>query len=832
MSRRQMDLNLSKQRKRKRRLKPTRVITLVAMLILISLVLVGCGNFAWAIITLPSWDPNKLTGSSSTIVYDRHDQAASQVFADENRTPVPLAELPPYLPQAFVAAEDNRFYEHIGIDPQAIARALWADLRGGAKTEGGSTITQQLVKNAYLSDVKSLRRKIQEAVLALVVERHYSKQEILEMYLNRILFGNGAYGIQAASVLYFDKNAKDLTLAESALLAGIVRSPSNYNPFASPDLAKRRQEIVLDQMVKYGKITQAEAGQAKQQKLQYHEGAKSSYQYPYYTDQVISEAEGILQQQGLTLDAAQNLIYKGGLKIYTALNMPAQQKMEDVFANKANFPADYKGQQVQGAMVLVDQHTGQIQALVGGRQHSVMRPFNRATQAKRQPGSAIKPIVVYSPAIEKGYTEAFVQDDVPATFGPKTFYNYDDQYRGLITMRIAVQNSINTYAVKLLNQIGVDYGYSYAIRMGITTLDPARDRNLSLALGGITNGISPLEMAGAYSAIANQGIYIQPYAIRKILDQNGGLMYEAKPQQKVVMSEQTSYVMTDLLENVVKAGTGTNAQLGRPAAGKTGTTTDKTDAWFMGYTPEYTGAVWIGFDKEATMETMNDVFGATYPAYIWKAVMQKATEDLPVTDFPMPAGLVRATVCSKSGQLPNAFCPQDELENDLFVQGTVPSETCDVHVEATINPADGLLATPYSPNTTTKVFLKRPPVTGKYQPWDMKEALPTQYSPLGAGPTGSTSPNQAANQMVTVKICTDPRHHGVPYLANVPGFLESGGCPPEFVQEEDVPASQAPKLYCSLPDHQVKKSGTLQNLNNLLKHNIQNNQVDDNQTGQ
>ncbi len=679
---------------------------------------------------------------------------------------------------------------------------------GGAATEGGSTITQQLVRSAYLSDEKSLRRKIQEAILALEVEHHYSKQEILEFYLNRIYFGNGAYGIQAASQLYFDKDAKNLTLAESALLTGIVRSPNNYNPFASPVMAKRRQNTVLDQMVKYGKITQDQANQAKQAKLQYHEGATSAYQFPYFTDQVITETEGILQQQqGMSRDAAQNLIYNGGLKIYTTLNAPVQQKMEDVFSNSANFPSDYKGQQVQGAMVLVDQHTGQIQALVGGRKYSTMRAFNRATQAKRQPGSAIKPLAVYCPAIEKGYTEAFVQDDVPATFGPKTFYNDDDQYRGLITMRTALEYSINTYAVKLLNLIGVDYGYGFATKFGITSLDPDRDKNLSLALGGITNGVSPLEMAGGYCAIANQGIYIQPYSVRKIVDNNGGLLYQAQPQQRVVISAQTAYIMTDLLESVVKVGTGANAQLDRPVAGKTGTTTNKVDAWFMGYTPEFVGAVWMGFDKEESMETMSDVFGATYPALIWKQVMQKAVENMPVSDFPMPAGLVQATVCSKSGLLPNAFCPQDELENDIFVQGTAPTDIDDVYVKAAIDTDTGLLATPYSQHTATKVFLKRPPVSGPYQPLDMKEALPAQYSPIPAG---------LANQMVTVKICTDPRNHGIPYLANVPGFLEEGGTPPQFIQEEQFPANQVPDLYDPLPDHQVRKINVLQNLTNIF----------------
>jgi penicillin-binding protein 1A len=324
--------------------------------------------------------------------------------------------------------------------------------------------------------------------------------------------------------------------------------------------------------------------------------------------------------------------------------------------------------------VLIDQHSGQIQALVGGREHTVARPFNRATQAVRQPGSSIKPIAVYSPAFEQGYTEAFVQQDAPAVFGPKTFYNDDDTYRGPITMRTALEYSINTYAVKLLNQIGVDNGYNFAVNMGVTSLDPVNDKNLSLALGGITNGISPLEMAGAYAAIANQGVYIKPYCVRKILDANGNLLYEAKPQQRVVMSDQTASLMTDLLQSVVRVGTGTNARLDRPVAGKTGTTTSKVDAWFIGYTPEFTAAVWTGFDKVESMETLPNVFGATYPALAWKAVMQIATQGLPVTNFPVAPGLVRVTIDNKTGLLPSAGTPASELENDLFVQGTQPTQ--------------------------------------------------------------------------------------------------------------------------------------------------------------
>lgn len=803
-----------RSKRRKRKVKASRLFLLVLALIAASIVLVGCGYVAEAVFTIPAWDPSKLTGSQSTIIYDKYDKPASQIYAEENRSPVSLEELPPYLPEAFISAEDVRFYSHHGIDLRGIARAVVANIRGGLGSEGASTITQQLVRTSFLSQEKVLKRKIQEAILAVEVEQHYTKDQILELYLNRIYYGNGAYGIEAASELYFNKPARSLDLAESAMLAGIVRSPNNYNPFASYELAKQRQATVLDQMVKYGKISAEEAQQAKEEQLKLHEGPiKSSYNYPYYTDQVISEAEKVLMQQGMSRESSQNLIYRGGLKIYTSLNTKAQKKMEEVFANSSNFPADQQGNKVQAAMVLLDQHNGEIQALIGGRQYTQQRPFNRATQAKRQPGSAIKPIAVYAPALEKGYTTATVFDDVPATFGSKTFYNYDNRYRGLITMRTAVQYSINTYAVQLLNRLGIDYGYEFCKRLGITSLDPVSDRNLSLALGGVTYGISPLEMAGAYGAIANQGIYIQPHSIRKIVDSNGDTIYEAHPQKRVVMSKQTAYIMTDLLQSVVKAGTGTPARLNRPTAGKTGTTSNDVDAWFMGYTPEYVGGVWMGFDQE---KHMVGVYGSSYPARIWKAVMQAATEGLPVRDFPQPSGLVRATICSKSGKLPNAFCPDRDLIQELFVQGTVPTDTCDAHVQAEICADSGQLATPNCPNKIQAVFLKRSPSKVAE---DAREALPTGYCTI------HSSSNYDPNQEITLKVCTDPRHNGTLYLANVPGLLEQGGCPPEFVEERTFKASEAPKLYCSLPDHQVKKSDlSLRNLLNQGKKRLQGNQ--------
>jgi penicillin-binding protein 1A len=781
------------KKKNKKKLSFSRVSLLAVLLIV--LLFVGCGYVAGAVYSMPEWDPQKLEGSETTIIYDQEGQPASRLYAEENRTAISLNDLPQYIPDAIVSIEDNRFFSHYGVDIEAIGRAMVANIKGGLGAEGGSTITQQLVKNSFLTPEKTFKRKIQEAVLALQVEHHYSKTEILEFYLNRIYFGNGAYGIQTASQYYFGKNAKDLTLAESALLAGIVRSPNNYNPKQSEEVAKKRQELVLNTMVNYGKITQEEADQAKQEELQFREGSIATYNFPHFTDHVINEAEEILQEQGLSKEDCQALLYRGGLRIYTTLNPQVQQKMEEVFANSANFPSDQNGKQVEGAMVLLENKTGEIQALVGGREHTQQRSFNRATQAVRQPGSAIKPLVVYAPALEKGYTTALSLLDSPVTIGNNTFNNYDHKYAGWITMRTAVQWSKNTYAVRLLHNMGADYGLEFGKKLGITSFDDSRDSNLSLALGGITYGISPLEMAGAYGAIANQGVYIEPHSILRIIDSDGKVLYEANPQKRVAMSEQTAYIMTDLLQTVVKSGTGTRARMNRPVAGKTGTTEETKDIWFMGYTPEFTGAVWMGFDQEENIKD-GQAAGGYHPALIWRAVMQKASEGLPVQQFTRPSGIVNKAICTKSGKLPNAFCPKEDLINEVFVQGSLPNETCDLHVQVEICEETKMLANEYCPHKIKAVFLK-----GAKSGEQLPEKVCEKHGPED-------------QKKVTVRVCTDPRHNGVLYLANESGLLETGGCPHEFIEERKFLPEEAPKMHCPLKEHQVTKKSLINNPDN------------------
>ncbi|NPV27867.1 MAG: penicillin-binding protein 1A [Firmicutes bacterium] len=806
---------------KKRKISKGRLVVLILLLLGIVIGGLGCGLVVASLVTLPEWDPDKLDASQTSYIYDYKGELAYQLHEVENREDIKLSKIPPLIQQAVIATEDDRFYQHIGVNPLAIARAAVANVTSGFGSQGGSTITQQLVKQIYFSKgEKTLQRKIQEAILAIKLERQYTKDEILEMYLNRIYFGEGAWGIKMAAKTYFGKDLeKDrITLGEAAMLAGLIQSPGTYDPYKYPDAAKRRRAIVLSRMVELGYISPTDAHKASEEEfiLNKNQVVKSAQRYQYFVDHVIDETDKILTALG-TYDNPEDIIYKGGLKIYTTLDQKIQAAAEDVYSQDSYFPPSKKDKIVQSAMVVLDPHTGQIKAIVGGRNYAQKRGFNRATDALRQPGSSIKPITVYAPALVKGYTPATVLDDTLTSYksaeGTWTPRNYDDTYRGLIRMRTAVQYSINTYAVKLLNQIGVGEGVKFAEQLGITSLvksGPKNDVNLaSMALGGLTKGVTPLEMAGAYTAFANQGIYVKPFAITKIVDRNGKVLFENRVQQRRVMTPQVAYLMTNLLETVVQSGTATSAQLDRPVAGKTGTTDDDSNAWFVGYTPDLLAAVWLGYDNQT--ESMRGVYGGNYAAKIWRAVMAKAHANIPPHTFTMPEGLTTVTVCAKSGLLPSALCPEKDLVQEIFPADNVPTQTCNVHVQAEICPESGQLATIYCPTKITGVFIKRTePYSSEKPPLDAKEELPRQSCPLhgpNAGANNGSSPTtDTGNQTgLTVTVCVDPRHRGQIFLANRPGPNQSGGCPSQYVQERVLPTSQVNKLkYCDLPEHKIR----------------------------
>ncbi|WP_051273670.1 transglycosylase domain-containing protein [Desulfotruncus alcoholivorax] len=710
--------------RKRRKFKPLRFFVLI--LILATLIASGAalGLVFISVKDLPAWNDKVLVPSTVTQIYDKDGKQVSQIGL-ENRVQVSIKDVPQNVQNAFLAAEDHYFYEHHGIRIQAIIRAALNDALHFAginrQFQGGSTITQQLVKLTFLTPDQNLKRKIQEVILSFKLERRYSKKEILEMYLNRIYLGEGSYGIQAASQTYFGKDVGDLTVAEAATLAGLNKSPNYYSPLQNKDLSISRRNQVLKNMLEYNFIDQETYDKAISEKLtlKQNDGKHdNNYPYPYFVDYITNE---------LVDKFGEETVFKGGLKVYTTLDPKIQNYAEKAMSNPNNFPASKKNadgiMQPQGAMVIMDPDNGEIRAIVGGREHTHMRSLNRATMSPRQPGSSIKPILAYGPAIElKGMGPASIIDDAPVRYSAYGNYspkNFDGVYRGLITMRTALTKSINVVAVKLFTDyVTIPEALKFARRMNID-LDPTGP---AMALGGLRNGVTPMQMTAAYAAFDNHGIYNDPVAILKVEDQEGNILFESGNTSRRVMKETTSYLMTSMMESVVQAGTGTGAQIGRPVAGKTGTTDEGKDIWFAGYTPDLVGVVWIGYD---TPTKMPQSFGGIYPARIWKEVMQQAHKDIPVHNFIKPAGIVTATVDDKSGLLPGPNTPPEDMVTDIFAAGTVPTETDNVHVLTEVCATTGKLPNQYCPDRITRVMLKLPYTVPKYV-LDYNMRVPTE----------------------------------------------------------------------------------------------------------
>lgn len=610
--------------------------------IAVTAIFILVAGFVYAIMSLPNAQGlESLQLAQATEVYDVHGQLISKLF-EENRIVVPLSRISPYVQEAIIANEDSRFYSHIGIDPIGMLRALWVDIKNRQIVEGGSTITQQLAKNMFLTQQRTLPRKLKEALLALVIERKFSKQEILQAYLNQVYFGEGAYGVEAAAQVYFGKHASDLTLAESAMLAGLPRGPSIYSPYVDAQAALRRRATVLSGMVNQGYITAAQAAQAEAEPLQLAGKKRRPVQASYFLDYVANELVG---RYGA------NRVYKGGLRVYTTLDMSMQQAAENTLGN------------YQGAVLILDANTGAIRAMVGGRNYSE-NTKNRAVAEVRQPGSAFKAFL-YATALEKGLPMNTVIVDEPINISGYAPQNYDKQYRGPITLKKALRWSVNVVAVKLANQIGIDDVVQMAQRLGITTLVPG-DRNLATALGGLTNGVSLIELTTAYAAFANQGILVKPLAVLKVETESGQILEENLPQQQNVLKPEIAYLLTNMLSGVIQDGTGTGADIGRAAAGKTGTTDKYETAWFIGYTPEIVAGILVANDDRTPVN-----ISGTQVAQMWGVMMRAVTAGTTAKDFPIPAGVVTGVpVCANSGRYATADCP--EVEWDAFIEGTEP----------------------------------------------------------------------------------------------------------------------------------------------------------------
>ena len=587
---------------------------LIGIVVVVMLAGIGLGFLSANMNTKPGLT-NDIRPAASSQIFDINGDLICNLHLEENRLPIKISNMPKDLQNAFVAVEDARFYKHCGVDPLGIMRAAFVNITAGSVSEGGSTITQQLAKNAYLSQERTLKRKIQEMFLALQIERQYSKQEILEMYLNQIYFGQGAYGIQAAAKTYFNKNAEDLTLPECAMLAGIPKSPNYYSPFNNLKAAKARQEVVLSQMVKYQYIDSKTAERAKATEIVLAEpgGAKSRQLASYFVDYV---TQILIEKYGA------DAVYKEGLKIYTTLDLNMQKAAEAAILQLPTYRTDDNGvQQPQVAIVAIDPHNGHIRAMVGGRGND---HFNRATMAERQPGSAWKPFV-YLAAIDSGMCPKTTIRDAALTIGNWSPKNYSGNYSGTVTLRQALTNSLNIPAVKLVQQLSPEKVLRYAQDMGITSLvfsGAVNDCNLSAAsLGGLTRGVTPLELASAYGVFATGGVLTKSTPIIKVVNRDGKVLEEN---------------LTPYSKDVVTHGTGARANIGRPAAGKTGTTDNNRDAWFVGFTPDLVASVWVGMDSSGYLA---GVTGGTLPASIWRDFMKVAVRNMPATDFTRPRGV-------------------------------------------------------------------------------------------------------------------------------------------------------------------------------------------------
>ena len=621
--------DISRKHHRKQKTGSKTIILLAVIVFIVMAAGIGLGFLTASFNTKPSLAADIRPPASSQI-YDINGNLITNIHSVENRVPVEINKIPKNLQNAFIAVEDARFYQHSGIDPRGILRAVWSNITNRGVSEGGSTITQQLAKNAYLSQERTLKRKIQEAFLALQLERQYTKNEILELYLNQIYFGQGAYGVQAAAQTYFGKNVEDLSLQECAMLAGIPKSPNYYSPLNNFKAATERKNVVIDQMEKYNYINAETAKTAKKEeiKLAKHIAKPTDAHASYFIDYITQQ---LIDKYGA------DAVYKEGLKIYTTLDLNMQNSAEAAMKRLPTYYTDDNGVvQPQGALVAIEPHTGYIKAMVGGRGND---QFNRATMAERQPGSAFKPFVFLA-ALESNLGPSTIIEDSPITIGDWSPRNYNNKFNGKVTLRATAERSLNVPTVKIAQQIGVDKPLYYAQQMGISSLvldGPQNDRNLSMALGGLTKGVTPLELASAYGVFANRGIYVKPISILKIVDRNGKILEQATISEKNVVSEKSAYVLTDMLKGVITNGTGGNANIGRPAAGKTGTTSDYKDAWFVGYTPDLVAAVWMGQDNSGTLD---GITGADTPAIIWNAFMTQALAGTPANDFAKPDGVV------------------------------------------------------------------------------------------------------------------------------------------------------------------------------------------------
>ena len=821
----------------------------VALLFILAAVIIltaaGIGIFKGIIDTAPDISNIDVTPSGfSTFVYDTEgNQTAKLVSTDSNRIPVTMDMIPENLANAFVAIEDERFYEHNGIDIQGIFRAAYVALTTGHLSEGASTITQQLLKNNVFSGwtsettIEKIKRKIQEQYLALELEKTMSKEEILLNYMNTINLGANTLGVQAASLRYFNKSVSDLTLSECAVIAGITQNPSKYNPITHPENNAERREKVLNNMLEQGYITQTEHDEAMADDVYSRiqtvdEETDSESVNSYFVDALTTEVLDDLIEAGYNETQAYTLLYSGGLKIYSTQDPEIQSIVDSVFQDESNYPEnveyllDYEltikssdgtvtnysdekmedyfqenesasfdslfssteeaneyiekykeaimvdGDEIEGesitltpqpqvSMTIEDQETGYIVALVGGRgTKTASRTLNRATDTVRQPGSTFKVLSTYAPALDSaGFTLATVLNDAPFNYsnGRPVSNWYGESYRGLTTVRTAIKDSMNIIAVKTMTLITPQLAYDYLLNFGFTTIVESEEINgqvysdiqVPTALGGLTHGVKNIELNAAYAAIANGGVYVEPKLYTKVVDHDGNVILDnTTPNSKRILKETTAFLLTSAMQDVVTSGTGTAVNFGTTAiAGKTGTTSDENDVWFAGYTNYYTATTWAGYDNN---ENLSSSAETKLAKTLWKTVMEQIHAELPSATFEVPDGIVTATVCSRSGKLPISGLCDGTLITEYFEEGTVPTETCNVHYSGNICQYDNCPACDTCPFKAAGVFELTP-----------EEPAALQSGSSDASSSYTTVTDELGNTTTVIKQC----HHTAEFMA-------------------------------------------------------------------
>lgn len=768
-----------------------------ALSFVVILACLGIGAFRGILNTAPDISTIDVTPSGfATTIYDCEGHEMTKlVAADSNRTYVTMDKIPTYLANAFVAIEDERFYSHNGIDIIGIGRAAYVTIKNRGLSQGASTITQQLIKNNVFdnwvnesSNLERIKRKIQEQYLALELEKIMTKEQILELYMNSINLGQNTLGVQAASLRYFGKPVYELTISEAAVIAGITQNPSKYNPITHPEYNAERREKVLRNMHDMNFITDAEYEEALADDVysriqSVNTEVSTNNVYSYFVDEVIETAaedltelyleQGYTQSQAATM--AYNMLYSGGLSIFTTQDPQIQSICDEIYADEANFPentkwylnyqltiikadgsvenhstemfrsyyrqfdsrfnllystqddayaaiADYleavmePGDEIESenitltpqpqvSLTVEEQSTGHIVALIGGRgTKTTSRSLNRATNSTRQPGSTFKIVSTYAPALDyAGINLASVYVDGPFNYvnGRPVSNWYSSGYKGICSVRYGIEQSLNIIAVKTLTEITPQLGYDYLINFGFTTLVDSRtnangevfsDITQTLALGGITDGVTNMELNASYATIANGGIYMEPILYTKIIDHDGNVLIDKTQDQDVhrVIKETTAYLLTSAMIDVVTKGTGGSVNFGGMAiAGKTGTTSDYKDVWFAGYTPYYTATTWTGYDNNVSME---DSASKNLSKTLWRAVMSRIHENLPQESFVMPAGITAITICNRSGKLPIPGLCDNHLSTEYFASENLPTEMCDVHYSGMVCLYSGLKA--------------------------------------------------------------------------------------------------------------------------------------------